>query len=335
MRRPLTLLILLMLAAGCTGSTPDPDSDADLVDDEIETEGVVIDILLLTGVERRLVTSDPSMRDTDGDGLTDGEELLVRKTDPKDVDTDDDGLLDGDDAIPSSDAMRSTWRAQGILEINGTFLGELDACPSGGAQLRANVSSSDLPIPDKLLDGEELRGWDVTLRGSTRHVASDPCLPDSDKDGLFDHDEKVRATDPRASDTDNDGTPDGSDGDPLWDLALGFLDLDVTLRGSNATSVRITFTHAGGTADLAWPGNATATLDVPDQGVDSLIMSIILTAEDLATGERLELFEDPRGAIVVFDLLDGTVSGVETEGATLRFGGDDGSMTLAWSVARR
>lgn len=336
MRRLLTLLIPLMLLAGCTGSNDEPDGDGDLVDDAIETEGVVIDIVLLTGVERRLVTSDPETKDTDGDGLTDGEELRVRQTDPRDADTDDDGLLDGDDKAAPSEASRATWRAQGILEINGTFLGELDACPPGGAQLRANVSSSDLPIPDQLLDGEELRGWDITVRGGTRHVTSDPCVPDTDKDGLFDHEEKLRLTDPRSSDTDSDGTPDGSDAEPLWDLALGFADLDVDLDdGSNASAVRLVFTHAGGSADLVWPGNASATLDVPDQGKGSLEMSIIVTAEDLATGERLKLFEDPRGAILVFDLIDGTASGASTEGAKIRFAGDDGSMTFTWSVLRR
>lgn len=336
MRRPLTILILLsVLAAGCTNSTPESDSDGDLVDDDIETEGVVIDIMLVTGLERRLVTSDPEKRDTDGDGLTDGEELRVRMTDPRDVDTDDDGLLDGDDAIAPDDATVATWRAQGILEINGTFLGELDACPPGGAQLRANVSSSDLPIPDQLLDGEELRGWDITVRGETRRVTSDPCVPDTDNDGLFDHDEKKRLTDPRKADTDGDGVTDGADVDPLWDLGIALADLDVTLEDGNASAVRLVFSHALGTADLVWPGNATATLDVPDQGRDTLQISIILTAEDLATGERIELFDDPRGAILVFDVLDGAVSGARTEGPTVHFTGNDGSLSFTWSVARR
>lgn len=338
MRRPLTLLLtsILMATAGCTGSTPDPDEDDDLVDDELETQGAVIEIGFPTGVERRLVTSDPASKDTDGDGLTDGEELHVRGTDPRDVDTDDDGLLDGDDAIPPDDGVRATWRAQGILSVDDLFLGELDACPRDAFQLRPNVSSSDLPIPDALLDGEELRGWDISVRGMPRHVTSDPCVPDSDHDGLLDHDEKRLGTDPRAPDTDGDGTTDGADVDPLWDLALGFGQLEVTPRGGrNLSAVRVSITHGGGSADLVWPGNATATLDVPDQGRGSLEIGLIVTATDLATGGRVELFDDPRGAILVFDLIDGTASGTASDGAKLLFEGDDGTMSFTWSVARR
>lgn len=317
------------------GSTPDNDRDRDGLVAAQEIDGWTITVTTLDGQGVRHVSSDPGASDTDGDGLTDGDER-VRGTDPRDVDTDDDGLLDGADLIPPDDPARDAWRSAGIIEVNGTFLGELAACPPGGPQLKPHEASSDLPRADELLDGEELRGWDVTLRGSTRHVTSDPCRADTDGDGLQDHDEKRRASDPRDDDTDGDGTPDGSDADPLADLGLSFRDLQVDITRGNASSVRVSFAIAAASASLVWPGNGTTTLDVPDQtGTGELKVSIIVTAEELTTGERVELFDDPRGAILEFDLVEGNASGVESDGDTLRFAGRDGSMTLAWSVARR
>lgn len=329
----MTLLLALALA-GCAGSTPDNDADGDHVDDDTEREGTVITIVTLTGTQRRSVTSDPTKADTDGDGLLDSDELLVRETDPRDVDTDDDGLLDGSDIVATDDERKNAWRALGILEVGGTFLGELDACPTGGPQLRSNVASSDLPRPDQLLDGEELRGWDVQVRGSTRHVASDPCVADTDGDGLADHHEKRLATDPRNADTDGDGMRDGADGDALWDLGLRFE--DPVVFSANVTRVRFVFGAGQLTSELLWPGNVSADLDIPDQAAPGeLKATLVLRAERPDTGAQLALFEDPRGVILTFDLLAGTVSGAEATGDTLRFAGDDGSATMRWSVTRR
>jgi outer membrane protein OmpA-like peptidoglycan-associated protein len=51
----------------------------------------------LTDEEELLLGTDPFNPDTDGDGLTDGEEVKVYKTDPLNPDTDYDGLTDGDE----------------------------------------------------------------------------------------------------------------------------------------------------------------------------------------------------------------------------------------------
>lgn len=330
------LLATAVLLAGCAGSPgPEHDADGDTIDDALETEGKIIEIMLLSGMERRSVTSDPTLKDTDGDGVVDGEETLVRLSDPRDVDTDDDGLLDGRDRAPEGASEREAWRAAGILEVNGTFLGELDACPSGGPQLRPNVASSDLPVPDALSDGEELRGWDVLAGGGTRHVTSDPCVPDTDADGLPDHLEKELRVDPRDRDTDGDGAPDGGDADPAWDLGLRFEGLEVI--ATNATAVRVLFALGSLAADLAWPGNDTAVLDVSDASPDraSLPATLIVTAEETTTGRALALFDDPRGAILAFDLIEGTASAAASEDGTLHFAGPDGSMSFRWSTLRR
>ena len=41
--------------------------------------------------------TNPTLEDTDGDGLNDGDEINVHFTEPLSVDTDEDGLSDGDE----------------------------------------------------------------------------------------------------------------------------------------------------------------------------------------------------------------------------------------------
>lgn len=335
-RHPLILLILLALAAlaGCTSSgANDRDRDNDLADDELEAQGTTITIYFLEGPERRDVTSDPMRADTDEDGVLDGEEILVRGTDPRDVDTDDDRLLDGQ-AMLATGARADAFRRAGIIESNGSFLGELSTCLRDAPQLRPQTASSDFPTPDGLIDGEEIQGWTILVRGEARSVTSDPCKPDTDADGLADDEEKQFLTDPRLADTDGDGTPDGFDADPLWDLALRFEDAEVTR--SNATSARILFAAGAQSAELRWPGNASALLQVNDQTIDrtKLDLRVVLRAER-GDGAPLALFDDPRGAILTFDLLQRTASGATIEGDRLVFEGENGTLSLRWSVLRR
>ena len=49
--------------------------------------------------------TDPTVKDTDGDGLSDGDEVNITGTYPKDEDTDNDGLIDGEEVnrIPPTD----------------------------------------------------------------------------------------------------------------------------------------------------------------------------------------------------------------------------------------
>ncbi|MDQ4068784.1 MAG: hypothetical protein M3203_04820 [Actinomycetota bacterium] len=66
---------------------------------------------------------------------------------------------------------------------------------------------------DTLLDHEETRGWQITIKfadGNTqvRQVTSSPSAADTDADGLKDHEERALGTDPRDRDTDDDGIED-------------------------------------------------------------------------------------------------------------------------------
>lgn len=71
---------------GELGTLPDdPDTDKDGISD---------------GDEVLIYGTNPLQRDTDGDGLSDGEEILVTGTDPLRPDTDGDGITDPEDPFP-------------------------------------------------------------------------------------------------------------------------------------------------------------------------------------------------------------------------------------------
>lgn len=334
------VLVLCVLAAGCTSGGEGPrDQDNDGLSDAFERTPRVVTILLVNGSVSKQVTSDPYDADTDGDGLGDGEEH-ARGTHPQDVDSDADGLLDGGnlDHEPTSETAR-TFRARGIAEDPpGRFLGELSQCPMYGG-LRSHQASSDRPVPDLLTDGEERLGWTVTVGGLSRHVTSDPCHSDGDGDGLLDHDEKAAGSDPAMPDTDGDGTRDGLDADPTANLALLLQDLSVTAPSSNAT-VEVSFAAGVRVATARPPATRVAELDVDDQTSTrgSLVVRVLVQAYDADSGESYALTPDAGGAVLTFDLVAGTVSvgGGSAEPRTrVTLTGADGSISFAWSAARR
>jgi len=135
------------------------DSDGDLLDNFTETNGWEI-FVDTSGygdpslVEVRQVTSDPTMTDTDGDGLSDWEEWLFG-TDPRDPDTDHDGISDYDEIF-----------------VYGT-----DPC-SVDTDGDARGPNHDLPPNPMLFDGNELK-----------YLHTSPSLADTDGDGLSDYEE--------------------------------------------------------------------------------------------------------------------------------------------------
>src|SRR5581483_4189222 len=251
--RPLPLLAILLLLAGCVGQGNGArDTDGDGLPDDQETTPHAISIAYANGtVESRAVTSDPHRQDTDGDGLSDVDEFAF-KTDPRSVDTDRDGLLDGHNVtLPAGSDQAKAWRALGVLEVpagSGKFVGEMDATRE--CTLSAARGSSELLSPDALSDGAEVAGWNVTVRGFSFPVTSDPCVADTDRDGLPDDKEMALGTDPRNPDTDGDGVVDGFDADPLWNLGLA---LENVTASGNAT---VSF-QAGAQA-VEFPATGTA-----------------------------------------------------------------------------
>ncbi|NQW29133.1 MAG: OmpA family protein [Ignavibacteria bacterium] len=137
--------------------------------------------------------TNPFKADTDGDGLTDGDEIMLHKTDPLRRDTDGDGLTDGEE----------------VLELNTNPLladTDGDGLPDGVEVItyRTNPTNVDTDN-DRLFDGEEV------LRYKT-----DPLKKDTDGDGIEDADELScrYQTNPLNPDTDGDGLIDSKDPEP-------------------------------------------------------------------------------------------------------------------------
>src|SRR5690606_8451595 len=95
------------------------DSDQDRLDDRLETQG------WKSGANQTFIT-DPMMADTDGDGLSDGDEAGDRTTDrkkrltfalhsdPLTPDTDEDGLSDAEEADQSLDPFEPDTDQDGL-----------------------------------------------------------------------------------------------------------------------------------------------------------------------------------------------------------------------------
>ncbi|HRY68183.1 MAG TPA: hypothetical protein P5304_09255 [Phycisphaerae bacterium] len=167
------------------------------------------------------VTTDPTRGDTDGDGLPDLLESILR-TDPRSNDSDKDGLKDFDELANLED----------FLDLNDEFHG-FSLSPSGSKAVGTDPTDADSD-DDGLTDGFEVNeGWRVILAGDSniRQVFPSPLMRDTDADGLSDRPEFVKKTDPTNPDTDNDGRRDGIE-DPPTDplvpdalISVNFADL--------------------------------------------------------------------------------------------------------------
>jgi hypothetical protein len=127
--------------------------------------------------------------DSDGDGLTDIEEVNTYGTDHTNPDTDGDGLSDGDEVnVYSTDPLDQDTDADGLTDGD-----------------EVNVYTTDPTASDSDTDGLT-DGSEVSIYGT------DPLDSDSDDDGLEDGEEvSVHLTDPLNFDTDGDGFTDGEE----------------------------------------------------------------------------------------------------------------------------
>ncbi|MDW7680634.1 MAG: OmpA family protein [bacterium] len=155
------------------GSSADADWDKDGLTNKIEKE----------------LGTDPRNPDTDGDGLSDGDEVNIYKTDPLKADTDGDGLSDGDEVnIYKTNPLKADTDGDGLSdgdEVNKYMTDPLKADTDG----------------DGLSDGDEVHRY-----------KTDPAKADTDGDGLSDGDEINKyKTDPLKIDTDGGGVADGAE----------------------------------------------------------------------------------------------------------------------------
>ncbi|MCW8193449.1 S8 family serine peptidase [Proteobacteria bacterium 005FR1] len=150
--------------------------------------------------EVNLHRSDPLKPDTDGDGLTDGDEVRVHGTDPARSDTDDDGINDREEIEFGTDPVDSDSDADGMADGWELDFG-LD--PLNGADGAADT------------DGDGLSNREEFETGAS------PLHADTDEDGLRDFDEvNLHQTLPSQWDTDADRVPDG------WEVKYGLAPLD-------------------------------------------------------------------------------------------------------------
>jgi hypothetical protein len=204
---------------------------------------------LINGREYLLGT-DPNDADTDGDGLSDGDEVLAHLTDPLDDDTDGDGMPDGweiangfdplDDADAAEDA--DVDGLTNLLEYsNGTDPNDADTDGDGlsdGVEVLTHLTD---PL-DTDTDGDGMPdGWEIAsgfdplddadaaedadgdglANGLEYSNGTNPNDADTDGDGLSDGAEVLtHSTDPLDVDTDDDGMPDG------WEVGYGLDPLD-------------------------------------------------------------------------------------------------------------
>jgi hypothetical protein len=128
-------------------------------------------------------TSAPTATDTDGDGVTDSDEVDLYGTDPETWDTDGDGLSDGDELfVAGTDPL--VWDTDG------------DGVSDGGVETA--------------VDSESVVAEDATPE-VTEDAASSTTSVDSDNDRLADADEAAFGTDPTTPDADGDGYYDGDE----------------------------------------------------------------------------------------------------------------------------
>ena len=129
--------------------------------------------------------TNPHRKDTDGDGLDDGEEVKMG-ADPLKEDTDGDGIPDGEEIRIGTDPLNNDTDSDGI--------------PDGKElKLETNPLSNDT-------DSDELSDYREAFLLNTS-----PILRDTDGDGLLDSFELSKRTNPSKADTDGDGLSDGDE----------------------------------------------------------------------------------------------------------------------------
>ncbi|WP_297090667.1 calcium-binding protein [Thermococcus sp.] len=152
-----------------------------------------------------LPSTDPTNPDTDGDGLSDYDELhfeYVYTTynrndnstsivegnpiilDPTNPDTDGDGLRDGIDPVPA----HYDFDGDGLIEDNACAFA-LDCDKDGVTDRTENLSKTDPANPDT--DGDGLTDWEEQFWYSTN-----PLVQDTDGDGFTDFEEVKAGSDP-------------------------------------------------------------------------------------------------------------------------------------------
>jgi len=173
----------------------------------------------LTNLEEFAAKTNPTVADTDNDGLLDGAEVKTHLTSPLESDTDQDGLSDGVEVNEHGTDPLST-------DSDDDGLSDYDEI----SEHQSNPLSTDSDA-DGLSDLYEVN--------NQLDINTNDANEDADNDGLVNIDEMTHLTDPNNSDSDFDGLNDGdevhthltlplnrdSDDDKMsdgWEISYGF-----------------------------------------------------------------------------------------------------------------
>ncbi len=219
------LLLVAGVLAGCTGGDGDDEESHPAMEDK--QDGWEITITTLGGgQETRHVFPSERGHDYDRDDQDDLQEFL-QGTDPNDADTSDNGLLDGNNVVLGPEEHPAPeWIDRGIayeelhdgrFEFQGAFNWSVDPTMQDTAG-------------NGILDGDEVRGYEVWVLGERRIVKTAPLEFDTSGDGMGDGFKRDAGLDPSTRDTDGDGTIDHSDVNPWIDfqLRLEVVSLNIT-----------------------------------------------------------------------------------------------------------
>lgn len=142
--------------------------------------------------------TNPSVMDTDGDGVTDGEEVIESKTNPTLKDTDGDGLMDGFELL-----ILHTNPLEKDTDGNGVDDGQEDFDDDSLSNIE-EVTLSGNPLSDDT-------DYDGLLDGEEKYYGTKLDVMDTDTDGLTDKEEIDQGTNPLLRDSDGNGIDDGDE----------------------------------------------------------------------------------------------------------------------------
>ncbi len=195
-RKTFSFILSLMLVS----SAMPYDAFVSAAADDLITSSISVDTTITSGSKPLSIGASVSYSfekselakaadDTDGDGLTNANELLFG-TDPSKADTDSDGLTDGFEVLKlASDPLSADSDGNSVSDFNEDE--DSDGLTNGKEQeLGTNPLKADS-------DGDELSDSDEVSKYNT-----DPNKPDTDDDGLIDSDEIKLSLDPTKSSTD-------------------------------------------------------------------------------------------------------------------------------------
>lgn len=148
--------------------------------------------------------TDPLLADTDDDGIIDSNEIFVYETDPLNLDTDGDILYDGGELVYNTDPLNPDTDGDGLTDGEEVYFALTDPT-------NADTDGDGISDFNEVVDGTDPLNPNSPGASTTATTLSAPARADTDGDGLTDAQEARYGTDPRNGDSDGDGVNDSNE----------------------------------------------------------------------------------------------------------------------------